>query len=584
MKEVLGPIQPARPTDPSRSGTSGDAGPHGPSDHPGGRTGLPPAIPVPDTHPSSHTVAATGPEPGRTLAQRVRIVGIAAFVLGLLIASLGVWAFLRVLAERRDLADRLDPAQSESLRYLTALTEQESAVRGYLLTGRPQFLDSYEDRRRVGQQSDAEVQGLLRPLPAQAAAWRELRDLAIRWQRDSAEPAVAARAGKPATDEAIAMSAARFNAFRAGFDQFSVRLSEEQARARRGLDRATIELAVTLALGAVAVAAIGTMMGRGFRRFVVAPLERLGDDGQRVASGDLHHPMEATGPPEVARLGTIVEQMRATIVADLEAVQEQQATLEQQAQELTRSNAELEQFAYVASHDLQEPLRKVASFCQMLERRYADQLDDRARQYIAYAVDGAKRMQQLVNDLLAFSRVGRTTKGFQDVDCNAALGRALENVRVRLEEVGATVTAGPLPVVRGDLSLLVALLQNLVDNGVKFRRPGVPPTVALHAGRVGDEWEFVFEDNGIGIDPMYAERVFVIFQRLHSREEYEGTGIGLALCRKIVEYHGGRIWIDAAPSEGEGSGGGRTRSGTTIRWTLPAIREPTREGMPHAQP
>ncbi|MFD0539397.1 ATP-binding protein [Actinomadura luteofluorescens] len=241
--------------------------------------------------------------------------------------------------------------------------------------------------------------------------------------------------------------------------------------------------------------------------------------------------------------------------------------LDEQTEELRRSNAELEQFAYVASHDLQEPLRKVASFCQMLERRYGDKLDDRGRQYIAFAVDGAKRMQALINDLLSFSRVGRMSRPEDSVDLDDVVRQALDNLSTLCEETGAEVDVAELPDVAGDRTQLVQLFQNLVGNAIKFRREGVPPRVTIDVRRTGDEWEFGCSDNGIGIDPRYADRIFLIFQRLHSREEYTGTGIGLALCKKIVEYHGGRIWL-AAGEHAEPDAEAAT--GTTFRWTLPA--------------
>jgi light-regulated signal transduction histidine kinase (bacteriophytochrome) len=215
----------------------------------------------------------------------------------------------------------------------------------------------------------------------------------------------------------------------------------------------------------------------------------------------------------------------------------------------------------VASHDLQEPLRKVASFCQLLERRYKGQLDDRGEQYIEFAVDGAKRMQQLINDLLAFSRVGRVTTGFAPVDLGQAFAQALTQLQSVVEEAGATVSADPLPTVRGEQSLLVQLFQNLVGNGVKFHGEA-PPRVHVTVERSGDMWEFCCRDNGIGIEPQYEDKIFVIFQRLHARDVYGGTGIGLALCKKIVEYHGGRMWLDTTVNDG-----------AAIRWTLPADEE-----------
>jgi light-regulated signal transduction histidine kinase (bacteriophytochrome) len=268
-------------------------------------------------------------------------------------------------------------------------------------------------------------------------------------------------------------------------------------------------------------------------------------------------------------LGRDVDAMRRRLVDQIAAVAEAgreiadaRARLEEQAAELQRSNRELEQFAYVASHDLQEPLRKVASFCQLLEKRYSGQLDERADQYIAFAVDGAKRMQRLINDLLEFSRVGRLVSEVSDVDLEECLGMALANLESLREEAAAEITWDTLPHVRGEAPLLTQLLQNLVGNALKFQAEGRPCRIRIEAVRNGAEWEFSCADNGIGIEPEYADRVFVIFQRLHPKDVYGGTGIGLAMCKKIVEYHGGRIWVDPEVAEG-----------ATIRWTLPAIVE-----------
>jgi light-regulated signal transduction histidine kinase (bacteriophytochrome) len=239
-------------------------------------------------------------------------------------------------------------------------------------------------------------------------------------------------------------------------------------------------------------------------------------------------------------------------------LEQQAAELETKARELERSNAELEQFAYVASHDLQEPLRKVASFCQLLQRRYEGQLDERADQYIGFAVDGAKRMQSLITDLLAFSRVGRTETELTDTPLDDAVATAVANLTRRIEETDAQIEVGPMPVVRGERVLLTAVFQNLIGNALKFHGED-RPRVVVTAERTGDEWTISCRDHGIGIDPEYADRIFAIFQRLHPKETYEGTGIGLALCRKIVEFHGGRIWLDTEASPG-----------TTFRFTLPA--------------
>jgi light-regulated signal transduction histidine kinase (bacteriophytochrome) len=233
--------------------------------------------------------------------------------------------------------------------------------------------------------------------------------------------------------------------------------------------------------------------------------------------------------------------------------------LERSAEELRRSNADLEQFAYIASHDLQEPLRMVASYTQLLERRYASRLDDAAREFIGYAVDGAVRMQQFIVGLLQYSRVGREPWVLQEVNLQKAFEHAAANLRIAIEESGAKVESRALPVVEGDPRQLTQLFQNLIGNALKFRKPDEAPRVEVWAEREGDFCRVSVRDNGIGVDPRFYERVFIIFQRLHTREEYEGTGLGLAICKKIVERHGGRIWVES--KEGEGA---------TFSFTLPA--------------
>ncbi len=233
-------------------------------------------------------------------------------------------------------------------------------------------------------------------------------------------------------------------------------------------------------------------------------------------------------------------------VTDRKRVEEQ---LRQTAADLESSNAELEQFAYVASHDLQEPLRMVASYTQMLARRYQGKLDADADEFIEYAVDGARRMQALINDLLAYSRVGTRRRAFEPTDTGAVVDQVIADLNVAIGEEGATVTRGPLPLVMGDPVQLGQLFQNLISNAIKFRGER-PPEVRITAERDDDTWRFAVADNGIGIDADYADRIFVIFQRLHTRSEYPGTGIGLAICKKIVERHGGRIWVDGRPGKG----------------------------------
>ncbi len=199
----------------------------------------------------------------------------------------------------------------------------------------------------------------------------------------------------------------------------------------------------------------------------------------------------------------------------------------------------------------------MASFCQLLQRRYAGQLDDRADQYIGFAVDGAQRMQRLINDLLAFSRIGRLTGGFTEVDLNRVLGEVRSQLEGRAGD-DAEIVWDDLPIVEGEEPLLTTLFMNLIGNSLKFRRPDVPPVIRVSARRDGEEWQITVRDNGIGIEAEFADKVFVIFQRLHARDAYEGTGIGLAIVKKIVEYHGGRIWLDL-----------EVEDGTSINFTLP---------------
>jgi light-regulated signal transduction histidine kinase (bacteriophytochrome) len=260
--------------------------------------------------------------------------------------------------------------------------------------------------------------------------------------------------------------------------------------------------------------------------------------------------------------------LRRQIRRDLRVVRDEQNKLQASAEDLRRSNSELEQFAYLASHDLQEPLRKVASFCQLLQRRYAGQLDARADQYIEFAVDGARRMQALINDLLAFSRAGQTAPEPALVSSDSALTQARANLAEELEKSGATIEAGHLPLVLAEMSLLTAVFQNLLSNALKFAGEG-PPRIVVTARRQEPFWLFSFTDYGIGVDAQYAERIFVLFQRLNDRS-YAGTGIGLAMCRKIIENFGGRIWLDTTAKEG-------TRFCFTLPMPDDTAEEPDRE-------
>jgi light-regulated signal transduction histidine kinase (bacteriophytochrome) len=253
--------------------------------------------------------------------------------------------------------------------------------------------------------------------------------------------------------------------------------------------------------------------------------------------------------------GAIVGAVRS--LRDITRRRQAEEALMRQAQELARYNAELEQFAYVAAHDLQEPLRTVASFTQLLGIRYKGKLDGDADKFIEQAVNGAKRMKRLIDDLLTYSRVTRRAGNLQTTEAGSAFQQSLESLRAAVEESGATVTCDALPAVTADPSQLTQVFQNLLGNAIKFHGDR-PPEVHVWAEQQGTDWVFSVRDNGIGIEPQYAERIFEIFERLHGKHEYPGTGIGLALCKRIIEQHHGRIWVESQPGEG-----------TTFRFALP---------------
>jgi len=285
------------------------------------------------------------------------------------------------------------------------------------------------------------------------------------------------------------------------------------------------------------------------------------------------------------QLENIVDQRTESLRAEVNDRKQAEETLKETLVDLERSNKDLEQFAYVASHDLQEPLRMVASYTQLIARRYKDKLDADANEFIGFAVDGAKRMQKMIDELLSYSRIETRGKPFETVNCTAILNQALTNLKMAIEESSAVITHDPLPIVKGDDSQLILLIQNLIGNAIKFRGEEAPHIhlsathnsrkttddgreTIDHGRKTRDEgrgtidplqtqlselkegWIFSVKDNGIGIDPQYKERIFLTFTRLHGREDYPGNGIGLAVCKKIVEYHKGRIWVESEPGKG----------------------------------
>ncbi|MCX6027391.1 MAG: ATP-binding protein, partial [Chloroflexi bacterium] len=244
------------------------------------------------------------------------------------------------------------------------------------------------------------------------------------------------------------------------------------------------------------------------------------------------------------------EQLIFAMAHDVTERKEADTKLKKTLADVERSNKELEQFAYVASHDLQEPLRMVSSYTQLLAKRFEGQLDRDAQDFIGYAVDGANRMQRLIQDLLMYSRVTTRGRPYELVDLHQVLGEAVANLQAAISESGALVSNGDLPALIADRTQLVQVFQNLIGNAIKFHKEVEPPRVHISARRDGEEWIISVKDNGIGIDPKHFSRLFVIFQRLHGPQQYPGTGIGLALCQRIVARHGGRIWVESAPGQG----------------------------------
>jgi signal transduction histidine kinase len=491
-----------------------------------------------------------------------------AAVIGLAIALV---ALDRQGDRRAFLLQRVIPAETLAADISTALLDQETSVRGFLLAGDESYLQPFRDGRRDETRALAELQRLQEAddLAGLRDDQAEIEQRADAWRSRYAEPAIAAeRSGAPAPDEALGKEL--FDAVREAVAVEQRELVAQRTAAGDDVQAGGRQVRRLVIGGGVFVIVAVLIGGFLLRRVVIVPIARLAHDVREVARGDFDREVNASGPTEIEELGEDVNGMRARIVAEVGALRDAERALIEQARELQRSNEELEQFAYVASHDLQEPLRKVASFTQMLQRRYGGELDERADRYIEFAVDGARRMQELINDLLEFSRVGRMTREHELIPAQELVDSATARLATLIEDAGAQVVVhGDLPTVSGDRGLLSIVFQNLIGNGIKFRGED-PPRIDIAAERDGRAWRFTVTDNGIGVDDEYAERIFVIFQRLHTRDAYEGTGIGLAMCRKIIEYHGGRIAL--APSEA-----GR---GARFAFTLPVV-EPE-EGEPAA--
>jgi light-regulated signal transduction histidine kinase (bacteriophytochrome) len=323
-------------------------------------------------------------------------------------------------------------------------------------------------------------------------------------------------------------------------DQIGLHIRITAADAQKSTSDSTqlVILVSFLGLAIALLVAISVTVG------ISRPLRRLRMAADRIAAGEMVEPGFTDRRDEIGSLSRAMSTMVRS--------------LNQQAGELKRSNGDLEQFAYIASHDLQEPLRMVSGFTGLLQRRYAGKLDADADEFIGFVIGGVNRMQALINDLLSYSRVGREDVAAKPVDMQVVVDQALANLQTAIEERSALVSRGPLPTVLANQGMLVRVFQNLISNALKFCKAD-RPIVRIAAEQHGAEWVFSVADNGIGIDPQYRDRIFLIFQRLHQQGEYPGTGIGLAVVKRIVERNGGRIWLESEPGKG-----------TTFFFTLPA--------------
>ena len=473
-------------------------------------------------------------------------------ILASLTLATAAWAYVRQVDARNHLVNVVDQARLDAQSLLSDYVDEETGVRGYVLSHEESFLQPYTSGVVSAQQDLRQLGALASRDRPSAVLLAPVEEAVARWRSQFALPAIAATSHGDSTYALTAkqdLGKADFDRVRAAFATLNGALRTSAASSMSTLDESQ---ATFLALGLTVVAVLviaGAGAAWALRSWVTRPLADLRADVREVAGGELDHPVGASGPPDLAELAADVDSMRRRIVSEVRSLAEASEALRAANEDLSRSNLELEQFAYVASHDLQEPLRKVVSFCELLSRRYGSELDDRAQEYIAFAVDGATRMQALINDLLAFSRVGRSTSKFEIVPLEEVYRNALANLGAVIEQAEAEVTSVSLPKVRGDKSLLTALFQNLIGNAIKFNE-NPRPKVDIGALREGDRWRFAITDNGIGIEPRFADRIFVIFQRLHGRDVYGGTGIGLALCKKIVEFHGGEIWLDTSYSPG----------------------------------
>ena len=455
-------------------------------------------------------------------------------------------------------------------------SDLESGQRGYVITGQADYLKPYLDGM-IAFEDHARELAAMSAGPRQYDSTQQALALLRKWRETAAEPEIAARrnsledavnlvgdgTGKRLLDEVRT----HLNLMR---DRENNRLQSAVASSTQALRTVRLLTLLGLILGALlfVVTAI-----RAARR-VTAALTDLTAGTREIAAGQYGARLPRSHIREIDDLSGQVHEMARAVQEREQALAASAHRLELTNEQLQRSNRELEQFAYVASHDLQEPLRTIGSYTELLARRYQGQLDARADQYIAFTISATERLKTLIQDLLAFSRVrqGQGQRTFAPVDTQATVQHVLEDLAVQIGETGAQVSAAELPTVRANAELLRHVFQNLIGNALKFHAPGRPPRVTVSATREPGRTAFHVQDNGIGIEPQYFERIFGVFQRLHGVGEYSGSGIGLAVTRSAVEQHGGELWLDSVPG-----------AGTTFHFSLPDT-VPDSAAAPQSQP
>jgi signal transduction histidine kinase len=456
---------------------------------------------------------------------------------------------------------------SDSNTALAALLDMESGYRGYLLAGSDEFLEPYLEGQVTYRELLSKLVDQTADNPAQLERWQRIADLADAWQQQVTEPGIALRrevdAGRTsrlAIDQMVATAQGKVR-----FDSIRDAFSEANAEEDRLLEQRTAEAAaanrsllVTLGAGTLLALVVGLSAGLLLTRDITDASARLALAAEQIANGDLRQRVGLHRHDELGRAAYAFDRMADRLQASINRLEQSEQLLRDQKMELERSNRELQEFASVASHDLQEPLRKVRAFGDRLAAHEGPGLSARGQDYLGRMQDAAGRMQTLISDLLALSRVTTQGQPFVRVDLHQIAEQVLGDLEVRVLQADGQVNLGPLPVIDADPTQMRQLLQNLVGNALKFHRPGVPPivdvTATIRTDESGDADEarvlLSVVDNGIGFDEKYLDRIFTTFQRLHGRSEYEGTGIGLAVCRRIVERHNGTVTAHSTPGEG----------------------------------